>query len=154
MEWYITNRELVKNLKFNTGTYSSPTYTAACTSTEISLETELEEQNWYVFCDAIQRSLITGASVKLTGTLKLDVNNAADIALLTKVHTLIASGTVSQFTDKVQFDLLSSVSSNVLTYTTYTADAIIKLSDLGGAAEDVSEFGYEISIQGTATVEE
>lgn len=151
MEWYITNRDFIQNLKFNTGTTDSPTYTAACTSTEISLETELEEQNWYVFCDAIQRSLITGASVKLTGTLKLDVNNAADLALLTKVHTLIASGTVSQFTDTVQFDLLSGVSSSTLTYTTYTADAIIKLSDLGGAAEDVSEFGYEISIQGTAT---
>jgi hypothetical protein len=152
MEWYITNRDLVKNLKFNTGTTETPTYTAACTSTEISLETELEEQNWYVFCDAIQRSLITGASVKLTGTLKLDVNNAADLALLSKVHTLIESGTVSQFTDKVQFDLLTSVTNNVLTYTSYTADAIIKLSDLGGAAEDVSEFGYEIAIQGTATV--
>ena len=152
MEWFITNRELVKNLKFNTGTTANPTYSAACTSTEISLETDLEEQNWYVFCDAIQRSLITGASVKLTGTLKLDVNNTADIALLTKIHTLLASGTVSQFTDKVQFDLLSSVSTNTLVYTTYQADAIIKLSDLGGAAEDVSEFGYEISIQGTATV--
>lgn len=152
MEWFITNRELVKNLKFNTGTSSSPVFTPACTSTEIGLETELEEQNWYVFCDAIQRSLITGASIKLTGTLKLDVNNAADISLLTKIHTLIASGTVNQFTDKVQFDLLSSVSTNTLVYTTYQADAIIKLSDLGGAAEDVSEFGYEISIQGTATV--
>lgn len=152
MEWFITNRELVKDLAFNTGTSQNPTFTPACTSTEISLETELEEQNWYVFCDAIQRSLITGAAVKLTGTLKLDVNNSADIGLLTKIHTLLASGTVSQFTDKVQFKLLSSVSSNTLTYTTYQADAIIKLSDLGGAAEDVSEFGYEISIQGTATV--
>ena len=34
----------------------------------------------------------------------------------------------------------------------YQANAIIKLSSIGGAAEDVSEFAYEITIQGKATV--
>ena len=152
MEWYITNRELIKGLAFNTGTTQSPTFTAACTSTEISLETEYNEQTWYVFCDAIQRRLLTGAGITLTGTLKLDVNNSADIALLGKIHTLIASGTLSQFNDKVQFQLLTSVSTNTLTYTKYQADAVIKLNGIGGAAEDVAEFEYEIAIQGTATV--
>ena len=152
MEWYITNRDLIKGLAFNTGTSSTPTFTPACTSTEISLETEFDEQTWYVFCDAIQRKLLTGGSLTLTGTLKLDVNNAADVALLTKIHTFITSGTISQFSDKIQFQLLSGVSTNTLTYTKYQADAIIKLSGLGGAAEDVSEFSYEISINGTASV--
>lgn len=152
MEWYTTNREFIKGLAFNTGTTQSPTFTPACTSTEISLETEFDEQTWYVFCDAIQRKLLTGGSLTLTGTLKLDVNNTADIALLTKIHTFITSGTISQFSDKIQFQLLSGVSTNTLTYTKYQADAIIKLSGLGGAAEDVTEFSYEISINGTATV--
>lgn len=152
MEWYITNRELIKGLAFNTGTTQNPTFTPACTSTEISLETEYNEQTWYVFCDAIQRRLLTGAGITLTGTLKLDVNNSADIALLGKIHTLIASGTLSQFNDKVQFQLLTNVSTNTLTYTKYQADAVIKLNGVGGAAEDVAEFEYEIAIQGTATV--
>lgn len=152
MEWYITNRELIKGLAFNTGTTQNPTFTLACTSTEISLETEYNEQTWYVFCDAIQRRLLTGAGITLTGTLKLDVNNSADIALLGKIHTLITSGTLSQFNDKVQFQLLTSVSTNTLTYTKYQADAVIKLNGVGGAAEDVAEFEYEIAIQGTATV--
>ena len=151
MEWYVTNRELITDLAFNTGTSSSPVYTAACTSTEISLETEFDEQTWYVFCDAIQRKLLTGGSLTLTGTLKLDVNNSADLALLSKIHTFIADGEISQFNDSIQFNLLSGVSSSTLTYTTYTADAVIKLSGLGGAAEDVSEFSYEITINGTAT---
>lgn len=152
MEWYVTNRELIKGLAFNTGTTQSPTFTPACTSTEISLETEFDEQTWYVFCDAIQRKLLTGGSLTLTGTLKLDVNSTADRALLSKIHTFIASGTISQFSDKIQFELLSGVSTNTLTYTKYQADATIKLSGLGGAAEDVSEFSYEISLNGTASV--
>lgn len=152
MEWYVTNREFIKGLAFNTGTTQSPTFTDACTSTEISLETEFDEQTWYVFCDAIQRKLLTGGSLTLTGTLKLDVNNNADKALLAKIHTFITSGTISQFTDKIQFQLLSGVTTNTLTYTKYQADAIIKLSGLGGAAEDVTEFNYEITLNGTATV--
>ena len=152
MEWYINNRELIKNLAFNTGTSANPSFTTACTSTEISLETDFEEQTWYVWCDAIRRKLLTGGGITITGTLKLDVNNSADTALLTKIHTFLTSGTLSQFNDKVQFELLSSVSSTTLVYTKYQADAVIKLTDLGGAAEDVAEFGYEISLQGTASV--
>jgi hypothetical protein len=151
-EWYVTNRELIKGLAFNTGTSQNPTFTTACTSSEITLETDFDQTDFYVFCDAIQRHLLTGGSLTLSGTLKLDVNNSADISLLTKIHTFISSGTISQFNDKVQFQLLTSVSENTLTYTKYQADAIIKLSDIGGSAEDVSEFSFEILINGTATV--
>ena len=31
MEWYINNRELIKNLAINTGTELNPTYTTICT---------------------------------------------------------------------------------------------------------------------------
>lgn len=152
MEWYISNRELIKNLAINTGTTDSPVFTKICTTSEIGVETELEEKDFYVFCDALQRKLITGASVTLTGTLKLDVNNTGDLAFLDKVHTLIGDGEVSQFSGiLVKFDLLSGVDDGVLEYTTYQAQVSLNLSDLGGAAEDESEFSFEMQLIGKAT---
>lgn len=152
MEWYINNRELVKNLAINTGTTSNPTYTTICTTSEVGIETELEEKDFYVFCDALQRKVITGASVTLTGTLKLDVNNTGDIALLDKVHTLIADGEVAQFSGvMIKFDLLSGVTNGELEYTTYTAQVSLNLSDLGGAAEDEAEFSFEMQLIGKGT---
>lgn len=152
MNWFINNRELVKNLAINTGTTEVPVYTTICTTSEVGVETELEEKDFYVYCDALQRKIITGASVTLTGTLKLDVNNTGDLALLEKVHTLIGDGEVSQFSNVgIQFDLLSGVSNGVLEYTTYQANVSLNLSDLGGAAEDESEFSFEMQLIGTAT---
>ena len=150
--WFINNRELIKNLAINTSTTSAPTYTPICTTSEVGVETELEEKDFYVFCDALQRKVITGASVTLTGTLKLDVNNSGDIAILDKVHTLIGDGEVSQFSNiGIQFDLLSGVNNGVLEYTTYQATATLNVSDLGGAAEDESEFSFEMQLIGKAT---
>ena len=150
--WFINNREFVKGLAFNTGTSAVPSFTEACTSSEISLETEMEEKTFYVFCDAIQRTILTGGSLKITGTLKLDMNNTADITLLGKIHSFITDGEISQFRDVVQFQLLSGVSGSTLTYTKYQAPVIIKLSGLGGAAEDEAQFEYELSLQGKGTV--
>ena len=111
-----------------------------------------EEKDFYVFCDALQRKVITGASVALTGTLKLDVNNTGDIAILDKVHTLIGDGEVSQFSNiQIQFDLLSGATGGVLEYTTYQADVSLSVSDLGGAAEDESEFSFTMTLIGKAT---
>ena len=152
MEWYINNREVIKNLAINTGTTEIPVYTTICTTSEIGIETELEEKDFYVFCDALQRKVITGASVTLTGTLKLDVNNAGDISFLDKVHTLIADGEVAQFSGvQIQFDLLSGVSNGTLEYTTYQAQVSLNISDLGGAAEDEAEFGFEMQLIGKGT---
>lgn len=152
MNWFINNRELIKNLAINTGTSQAPVYTTICTTSEVAVETELEEKDFYVFCDALQRKIITGASVTLTGTLKIDVNNDGDIALLDKVHTLIGDGEVSQFSGVgIQFDLLSGVNNGVLEYTTYRASASLNLSDLGGAAEDEGEMSFELQLIGTAT---
>lgn len=149
MEWYINNREVIKNLAINTGTTETPTYTTICTTSEIGIETELEEKDFYVFCDALQRKVITGASVTLTGTLKLDVNNKGDIAFLDKVHTLIADGEVAQFSGvQIKFDLLSGVNNGTLEYTTYQAQVSLNISDLGGAAEDEAEFGFEMQLIG------
>lgn len=152
MEWYINNRELIKNLSINTATTGDPVYTPICTTSEVGVETELEEKDFYVFCDALQRKVITGASVTLTGTLKLDVNNAGELALLEKVHTLIADGEVAQFSNVgIKFDLLSGVNNGVLEYTTYSANVSLNLSDLGGAAEDEAEFSFEMQLIGKGT---
>lgn len=151
--FFISNRQLIKDLAINTGTTAVPVWTTICTTSEIGIDTDLETQDFYVYCDALQRKLITGASVVLSGTLKLDVNNAGDLALLDKVHTLLSAGTIDQFNNvEIQFDLLTSVAGGVLTYTTYTADVNLSLSDLGGSAEDVSEFGFEMTLIGTANV--
>lgn len=152
MEWYISNRELIKNLAINTGTTTTPVFTKICTTSEVGIDTELEEKDFYVFCDALQRKLITGAAVTLTGSLKLDVNNSGDMALIDKVHTLIGDGEVSQFSNiLIQFDLLSGVENGVLEYTSYQAQVSLNLSDLGGAAEDESEFSFEMQLIGKAT---
>lgn len=151
-EFYIPNRDLIKNLKINTGTSQNPTYTALCTTSELTLNQEFEEKNWYVFCDAIQRSLITGVSMTLEGTLKLDVNNEAVINILGKVDTLLTAGTISQFNNiLVQFDLLTSVSGSTLTYKTYSATVKLALEGLGGNAEDEAEVGFTMTLNGTAT---
>ena len=84
--WFISNRELIKNLAINTGTTSVPVYTPICTTSEVGVSTEMESKDFYVFCDALQRKIITGASVMLSGTLKLDVNNTGDLAILDKIY--------------------------------------------------------------------
>ena len=150
--WFISNRELIKNLAINTGTTENPTFTPICTTSEIGVSTEFEEKDFYVFCDALQRKIITGASVMLSGTLKVDVNNDGDIAILDKVHTLIGDGEITQFSNiRIQFDLLSGVNNGILEYTTYQAVVSLNVSDLGGAAEDESEFSFEMTFIGKAT---
>jgi len=152
MEFYVTNRDVIKNLKINTGTSNAPTYTDLCTTSELSLNQDFEEKDWYVFCDAIQRSIITGVSMTLEGTVKIDINNVAIQSVLGKVHTLLTAGTISQFNNlSVKFDLLTGVNNAVLEYTTYTANVKMTLESLGGSAEDEGEFGFTMTINGTAT---
>lgn len=151
--FFISNRQLITDLAINTGTSSNPTWTKICTTSEVNINTELESKDFYVYCDALQRKLITGANVMLSGTLKLDVNNNGDIALLDTIHTLISEGTISQFNGiGIQFKLLTGVNNGVLEYTTYQATVNLSLSDLGGAAEDESEFSFEMTLIGTASV--
>lgn len=153
MNWFISNREFIKNLAVNTGTSSSPVFTTMCTTSEVGVETDLEQKDFYVFCDALQRRITTGAAVTLTGTVKIDVNNAAITTLLGDVHALIADGTISQFNNiLIQFDLLTGVSNSVLEYTTYQVPVSLTLSDLGGAAEDEGEFSFEMAFIGKGTV--
>ena len=151
-EFYVTNRDLIKNLQLNTGTTAVPSFTALCTTSELTLSQDFEEKDWYVFCDAIQRSIITGVSMTLEGTIKIDVNNTAIQNILGKVHTLLSAGTISQFNNlQVKFDLLTGVDNAVLEYTTYTANVKLTLEGLGGVAEDEGEMAFTMTLNGTAT---
>ena len=150
--WFLNNREIIKDLGINTGTSATPVYTTMCTTSEIELTTDLETTDFYVFCDAIQRTLVTGSAISLDTTVKLDVNNTAIRAIIDKIHTLLASGEIAQFNNQtIQFSLISGVDDDTLEYTTYTAPATLVFSDLGGAAEEEGEFSLEIHLNGKAT---
>ena len=150
---FINNRQFIKDLGINTSATSTPSYSNLCVASEIGLNTDVETQDFYVFCDAIQRKIVTGASVMLSGTVKLDMNNSAIVQLLGDVHSLIKDGSIAQFNNQlVQFDLVTGIQNAVLEYTTYQVPVTLSLSDLGGAAEDVSEFSFEMTIVGKGTV--
>lgn len=152
MEWYVNNREIIKNLSLNTGTSSTPVYTPMCTTSEATVNTDAEQKDFYVFCDAIQRSIITGMALSIDTTVKLDINNSAIQSVLGNVHTLIETGEVAQFNNQlVQFELLEDVTGGVLTYSKYQVPVTLNISDLGGSAEDEGEFSLEIIINGKGT---
>ena len=149
-EFYVTNRDVIKNLAINTGTSANPTFTNLCTASELSLNQDFSTKDWYVFCDAIQRSIITGVAMSIEGTIKLDINNKAIEKILGDIHTLIASGTISQFNNILaKFDLLTKVNDGVLEYTTYQVNTKLTLDSLGGSAEDEGSFDITMTINGT-----
>lgn len=151
--FFINNRELIKNLALNTGTSSSPTFTEMCTTSEVTVNTEFEEKTFYVFCDAIQRAILTGVAMGLDTTVKIDMNNTAIRSVLGNIKTLISTGSIAQFNNQlIQFELLTGISEGVLEYTKFQVPANLKISDLGGAAEDEGEFSLEITFNGKGTI--
>jgi len=153
MNYFINNREFIKNLAINTGTSETPVFTTICTTSEINIDVDLETKDFYVFCDAVQRRITTGAAMGLSGTLKIDVNNAGVTGLLDNIHTLLASGEIAQFNNQlIKFDLLTGINNGTLEYTTYQVPTNLTLSDLGGAAEDEGEFSFEMPFNGKGTV--
>lgn len=150
-EWFLTNRDVIKNLSVNTGTSTDPVFTPLCCTSEIGISTDFNQTDFYVFCDAIQRHLITGTTLSLSATVMMDVNNVAIQGLLTKINSLISTGEIAQFNNQqIEFELLTGVSEGVLTYQKYKANCIMNFSDLGGAAESESSFTLDIQIQGKA----
>lgn len=153
LNYFLNNREVIKSLAINTGTSESPTYTPMCTTSEVGLTTDFEKKDFYVFCDAIKRSIITGAKLSIDCTVKIDINNTAIQNVLGNIHELIENGTVAQFNNiMVQFELLETVAEAVLTYKKYNVPVVMKFSDLGGAAEDEGEFALEMVINGKGTI--
>ena len=152
MNWFLNNREIIKNFAFNTGTNENPSFSAMCTATELSLNQEFDEQTFYTFCDALQRTIKTGVALSIEGTIKLDMNNDAIKSILDDIHTLIADGEIAQFNNKlIQFDLLTGVNNSVLEYTTYQVPVSYSLEAIGGSAEDVAEFGITVNFNGKGT---
>ena len=153
LNWFLNNREIIKNLGINTGTSTNQTFTNLCTTSEVGLTTDFEEKDFYVFCDAIKRSIITGAKLSIDCTVKIDINNVAIQNVFWNIHSLIENGSVAQFNNVlVQFELLEKVETNVLTYKKYQVPVVMKFSDLGGAAEDEGEFALEMVINGKGVV--
>lgn len=150
--YFVNNRQVINRLAIDTSNSDTPSYVDLCCATERTLNVELEEQDFAVFCDALRRHVTTGANVQIATTIKLDAENAGVIKILGDVHTLIASGTITQFNNKkIQFGLLSGYTSNTLEYTTYNAIANVQIEALGGSAEDVSEVAVTFTLNGTAT---
>lgn len=146
---FVNNREVVKNLALNTGTSSVPVFTSMCTTSEVTLTTDFEKQDFFVWCDALKRSIITGAAVAIDTVVKIDMNNLAIQKTLGDIHALIKDGSVEQFNNQlVQFELIESVSEGKLTYKKYQVPVCLEFSDLGGAAEDSGEYSLIINIIG------
>lgn len=152
MNWFVNNREVIRNLAINTGTTQNPSFTAMCTTSEVELAIDGEEKDFYVFCDAIKRSVLTGAKLTINTTVKIDISNGAITEILGKLQTLIEDGEVAQFNNVLtQFELLDDVSGGILTYVKYQVPVVMKLTSLGGAAEDEGEFALELVINGKGT---
>lgn len=151
--FFINNRELIKNLALNTATSDSPTFTSMCTTSEVTLNTEFEEKTFYVFCDAVQRAILTGVALGLDTTVEIDMNNKAIQNVLGDLSTLLSTGEIAQFNNQlIQFELLTGISRGVLAYTKFQVPANLKISDLGGAAEDEGKFSLEITFNGKGSV--
>lgn len=151
--FFINNRELIKNLALNTATSGSPIFTTMCTTSEVTINTEFEEKTFYVFCDAVQRAVLTGVAMGLEATVKIDMNNTAIQNVLGDLSTMISTGTIAQFNNQlIQFELLTGISTGTLEYTKFQVPANLKISDLGGAAEDEGEFSLEITFNGKGSV--
>ena len=152
MSYFTNNRQVINRLAINTGTDANPSYVDLCCASERTLNFDMDEQDFSVFCDALKRHVTTGADISIETTLKLDASNTGITKILGDIHTLLASGTISQFNNvMIQFGLLSGYSSNVLTYTNYNAVANMTVESLGGTAEDVSEVAVTFKLNGTAT---
>lgn len=153
MNWFLNNREVIRNLALNTGTSANPAFTNFCTTSEVNLEIDQEQKEFYVFCDAIKRAIITGAKLTIKCTVKIDMNNDSIVAMLGNVHSLIKDGNVAQFNNQlVQFELIDSVENDVLTYVKYQVPVVMKISDLGGNAEDEGDYALELTINGKGTI--
>lgn len=153
MAFFVSNREVIKDFGINTGTADSPSYTTICSMSSMDLGLDLNEETFYVFCDALQRAVITGASLTINANVKIDMENTGIVQLLGDVSTLLTAGTVTQFNNVLtQLKLLTGLSSGVLQYTTITGIPVnIKLTSLGGDAEGVGEFDLEMNVIGTGT---
>ena len=155
MNLFVNNRQVIKNLKLNTGTVAVPVWTALDTASEIAVNTEMEAQDFYVFVDALKRKVTTGANIEFNTTVKIDMLNAAVLKIIDEINALVSTGDIAPFnTYQMQFDMLNgyNAETKVLKYQTYQADNMaIEIAELGGAAEEVGDFELNLHLNGPAT---
>lgn len=151
-EYFTNNRQVIKGLAINTGTASSPTWSNLCCASDITVGVETESDDFYVFCDFVQRHLLSGINATIQTTLKVDAQNTGVIGILTRLQTALTSGSLATLENvEIKFDMLSGYDNSTLTYSTYYATANLSLDDLGGSAEGSAELGVTFNINGTVS---
>lgn len=151
-EYFTNNRQLIKDLKINTGSTGTPTWSSLCCASEMTLNMDVNSDDFYVWCDAVQRHIQSGMALTLETTLKVDAENEGIQAILTKIQTAMTSGSLVTLDNvQIKFDVLKSYATNTLTYETYTATATMVVEALGGSAEDSAEIGVTFNINGPLT---
>ena len=88
-EFYTNNRQVIKDLKINTGTSATPTWASLCCASEITLNLETDSEDFYVWCDAIQRHLPTGINAEVSTTLKVDAQSEGIKEILERVKIIM-----------------------------------------------------------------
>ena len=150
-EFYTNNRQVIKDLKINTGTSATPTWASLCCASEITLSLDTESEDFYVWCDAIQRHLPTGINAEVSTTLKVDAQSDGIKEILERVKTILTTGAINTMQNvEIQFDLLTGYDTNALTYETMKFDTNLSLDELGGEAEGSAEIGVTFALNGTA----
>lgn len=151
-EYFTNNRQLIKDLKINTGSTQTPTWSSLCCASEMTLNMDVNSDDFYVWCDAVQRHIQSGMALTLETTLKVDAENEGIQSILTKIQTAMTSGSLVTLDNvQIKFDVLKSYATNTLTYETYTATATMVVEALGGSAEDSAEIGVTFNINGPLT---
>ena len=150
-ELYTNNRQVIKDLNINTGTSTTPVWSSLCCASEITLNLDTESEDFYVWCDAIQRHLPTGINAEVSTTLKVDAQSAGIQEILERVKTILTTGAINTMQNiEIKFDLLTGYDTNALTYETMKFDTNLSLDELGGEAEGSAEIGVTFALNGTA----
>lgn len=148
-EYFTNNRQVIKDLKINTGSSGSPTWSSLCCASDITLNLDTDTEDFYVFCDSIQRHLPTGLNASIETTLKVDAQNAGVQAILGNIESAMTNGDVSVLENiGIKFDLLTGYNTNALSYDTLTGTANLTIDSLGGSAEGSAEIGVTFNING------
>ena len=150
-ELYTNNRQVITNLNINTGSTSTPVWSSLCCASEITLNLDTESEDFYVWCDAIQRHLPTGINAEVSTTLKVGAQSAGIQEILERVKTILTTGAINTMQNiEIKFDLLTGYDTNALTYETMKFDTNLSLDELGGEAEGSAEIGVTFALNGTA----
>lgn len=151
-ELFTNNRQVIKELRINTASSGTASYSPLCCASDITLNLDTNSEDFYVFCDSIQRHLPTGLNASIETTLKVDAQAPGVQAILNRIQSALTSGDVSVLQNVgIKFDLLVGYETNTLSYQTLTGEANLTIDSVGGSAEGSAEIGVTFNINGTLT---